>query len=227
LFLYRHSPLVAFSLTAAVSSVTALALLRPLLEPPLPDQASLSEFASDAHRLVYPSLAFFAAAFALGGIYTFLPLVGGNATAALLAFGLAFAAGRKAGGTSRVSAAVLTWIFVAGGVVGTLALASEWGRPFFLGAALLAGLGIGGICTLTLVVLVSRSERELYSAIATTWNVVYDAGIAFGGLLLGLVAAGMGLRTTFVVGGAVFLAIALPATVLDRRLRRTSSAAVT
>ena len=77
--------------------------------------------------------------------------------------------------------------------------AAAW---ILLGAAVF-GAGYGAVQNLTLLAAFARAGEGGTTSASAMWNVSFDAGTAIGALVLGLLAAGIGLDWTYVlVGGA-------------------------
>jgi predicted MFS family arabinose efflux permease len=172
-----------------------------------------------------PSVVLFVVTLAGGGLVTFLPIErpdGALATTALLLFGVTGALFRwRAGlladrlGSSRglllatLAAGAVGMLLVAAGLVG----GAGW---ILLGAAVF-GAGYGGAQNLTLLAAFSRAGAGGATSASATWNLSFDAGTAVGALLLGLVAAGIGLPWTFVVVAACLVAVVPVAVAAARR----------
>jgi predicted MFS family arabinose efflux permease len=75
-----------------------------------------------------------------------------------------------------------------------------------LGAALF-GAGYGAAQNLTLLAAFARAGPGGTTAASAMWNASFDAGTAVGALVLGLLAAGIGLPWTFVVVAATLVAV--------------------
>ena len=67
-----------------------------------------------------------------------------------------------------------------------------------VGAAVF-GIGFGAAQNLTLLAAFARAGEAGTTAASAMWNAAFDAGTAAGALLLGIVAAGLGLDVTYVV----------------------------
>jgi predicted MFS family arabinose efflux permease len=88
-----------------------------------------------------------------------------------------------------------------------------------LGGALVLGVTYGAVQNLTLVLALARAGDAPTATVSAVWNACYDGGTAIGALLVGVVAAGVGLPLTYALT-AVLLAVALPLAVsLPRALR--------
>jgi predicted MFS family arabinose efflux permease len=164
---------------------------------------------------VAPSVVLFVVTLAGGGLVTFLPIErpdGAVATVALLLFGVTGALARwRAGlladrlGSSRalllaaLAAAASGMVLAAAGLVG----GAGW---ILLGAAVF-GAGYGGAQNLTLLAAFARAGAGGTTSASAMWNLSFDAGTGVGALVLGLVAAGIGLPWTFVVVAASLVAI--------------------
>ena len=162
-----------------------------------------------------PSAVLFVVTLAGGGLVTFLPIErpdGALATTALLLFGLTGALTRWRAGllADRFgSGRRLTIVSLAVGAVGMLLTAlglTAGGLWILLGAAVF-GAGYGATQNLTLLAAFARAGAGGTTSASAVWNVAFDAGTAVGALVLGLMAAGIGLDWTFVVVAASLVAV--------------------
>jgi predicted MFS family arabinose efflux permease len=164
-----------------------------------------------------PSAAMLVAGLASGGLVTFLPIArpsGALAALALLALGLATAAGRLSMGVlaDRLAAAWLPRAAVGLAAAGLLGVAAALGsgaaaRP--IAAAACFGIGFGAIQNVTLLSSLHVSGRTGAAAASAVWNAAIDAGTGLGALVVGLgVASGLGLRATLAVCAALVAATA-------------------
>jgi predicted MFS family arabinose efflux permease len=79
-----------------------------------------------------------------------------------------------------------------------------------LAGAAVFGAGYGAVQNLTLVTAFARAGEGGATTVSAVWNASFDAGTAVGALVLGLVAAGVGLPWTYVlVAGALLLTLPL------------------
>jgi predicted MFS family arabinose efflux permease len=178
---------------------------------------------SAAMAALAPSLVLFTVTLAGGGVVTFVPIErpdGATATVALLLFGITGALTRwraglladRLGGRRLLPVAVVVaavgMAMLAGGLLG----GSSW---LMLGAAVF-GAGFGAAQNLTLLAAFARAGAHGTTSASAMWNASFDAGIGAGALLLGLLAAGIGLSWTFVLS-AVLLVLALPLAVVSGR----------
>jgi hypothetical protein len=163
-----------------------------------------------------PSLVLFVVTLAGGGLVTFLPIErpdGVLATVALLVFGVTGAVTRwRAGlladrlGTGLLLPAALV-VAAVGLVVTAAGLGS--GAGWILAGAAVFGAGYGATQNLTLVSAFARAGENGTTTASAMWNASFDAGTAIGALVLGFLAAGIGLDRTYVVVAAS-LAAAVP-----------------
>lgn len=202
--------------------LSASPLLGVALVPLLVRSLGLQEEASPAgtrgaavRAAVAPSVVLFAVTLAGGGLVTFLPIErpdGAVATAALLLFGVTGAMSRWRAGllADRMgSSRGLLLATLAAGAAGMLLVAVGLGSGagwILLGAAAF-GAGYGGAQNLTLLAAFARAGAGGTTAASAMWNLSFDAGTGVGALVLGLVAAGIGLPWTFVVVAASLVAI--------------------
>lgn len=191
---------------------------------PMPDTASSQRRARVPLRpLGGPWVLLLAAAFALGGVATFLPLAlssPGVASVALLALSVSMISGRWGAGAlgDRIgSGRLLPPAVVVGAVgMGGLALGVEYGGPVAVAAAALYGLGFGAIQNETLVVMLRRSGPRGHGMASTVWNIAYDAGTGAGAVLLGVVVA-MSDHVWAFTAAAVAIAVTAPVAWLESR----------
>jgi predicted MFS family arabinose efflux permease len=169
-------------------------------------------------RLRAPALLFFPCAVAYGGVYTFLPLLSPDAATGLLAFGVGFAVARIGFGrlADTIRPALLAMPLLALAAAGLLATTAFPVGPGLLVATIVAGAGMGGMATASLVGVMSAVRAEEYPLAAALWNLTFDIGIACGGLGLGVVAHLAGYRAAFVLT-AVAILVALGGAVLQLR----------
>ena len=177
-----------------------------------------------------PSLVLLVVTLAGGGLMTFLPIErpdGSLAAVALLAFGLSSAVCRWRVGVlvDRMGAGLLFPASLACGAVGMalvalgLATAGAGGTAAVLAGSLGMGVAYGAVQNLTLVIALARASEGQTSTVSAVWNACYDTGTAVGAVLVGAVAAEVGLPASYVLV-AVAMALALPlAVTLPRALR--------
>jgi len=163
-----------------------------------------------------PSLVLFVVTLAGGGLVTFLPIErpdGVVATVALLLFGLTGAVTRWRAGmlADRLGGRRLLPLALVVSAAGmALTAAGLWAGPaWVLIGASLFGAGYGATQNLTLLAAFARAGEAGTTTASAMWNIAFDSGIATGALVLGFLAAGIGLDRTYVVV-AVLLAAAVP-----------------
>ncbi len=189
-------------------------LVRTVAPEPGPGPAGSGRAAAGA--ALVPSAVLFLVTMAGGGLVTFLPIErpdGVLATVALLVFGATGAVTRWRSGTlsDRLGTGrllPLALVVAAVGMVGT-AVGLGAGAGWVLVGAAVFGAGYGATQNLTLVAAFARAGERGTTTASAMWNASFDAGTAAGALVLGLLAAGIGLDWTYVVVAAV-LAAALP-----------------
>src|SRR3954452_18812313 len=189
-------------------------LVRSVGPQPGPGPAGSGRTAVRAALL--PSAVLFLVTLAGGGLVTFLPIErpdGVLTTVALLVFGVTGAVTRwRAGtladrlGTGRLLPSALA-VAAVGLVITAAGLAA--GAGWVLAGAAIFGAGFGATQNLTLVAAFARAGESGTTTASAMWNASFDAGTATGALVLGLVAAGIGLDWTYVVVAAL-LAAAVP-----------------
>jgi predicted MFS family arabinose efflux permease len=190
------------------------ALLRSVAPKPSPTGGRPGRAAVEAALL--PSVVLFVVTLAGGGLVTFLPIErpdGALATGALLLFGVTGAVSRWRAGllADRLDSRLL---MPASLVLAALGLAScaaglAAGDPWVLVGAAVFGIGFGAAQNLTLLAAFARAGEGGTTAASAMWNAAFDGGTAAGALLVGVVAAAIGLDLTYVVV-AVLLAAAVP-----------------
>jgi MFS family permease len=159
-----------------------------------------------------PSAVLLVVTLAGGGLVTFLPIErpdGVLATATLLVFGLTAALGSWRAGVLADRAGTrlllpLALLLSAGGMA-VVALGLSAGAGWVLAGAAVFGAGYGAVQNLTLVTAFARAGEGGATTASAVWNASFDAGTAVGALVLGLVAAGIGLPWTYVLVAGVLL----------------------
>jgi MFS family permease len=175
-------------------------------------------------RLMKPSLLFLPCAVAYGGVYSFLPLSSADAPGALLLFGAGFAAARFFCGpiADAVRPNLLAVPLLGLSLLGVLLTAWITGWGLML-ASLMAGTGIGGLATASLVAVMAQASAGEGALASSVWNLTFDLGIAFGGLGLGALAALSSYLVVYLTAAAC-IAVAFCAAAL-RLIRRVPKAA--
>nr|BFE35393.1 hypothetical protein GCM10010200_076440 [Actinomadura rugatobispora] len=186
-------------------------------------------------RAAGPWTALFAAASALGGVVSFLPLAlhdPAAAAVALFALSAAIIAGRWGAGVwnDRCGAGRLTAPGGVAGVAGMAGMAAAaamdggWATGAAVAAATLYGLGFGLVQNDTLVVMFQRSGPDGHGTASAAWNIAFDAGTGAGAVAIGLLSGVLGIAGSFAVAAAG-MAAALPVAWLDARGRGRGGAA--
>jgi predicted MFS family arabinose efflux permease len=173
-----------------------------------------------------PSAVLLVVTLAGGGLVTFLPIErpdGVLATAALLVFGVTSALTRWRTGVlaDRAGTRLLLPLALLVSAVGlaAVALGLGAGAGWVLSGAAVFGAGYGTVQNLTLLAAFARAGEGGATAASAVWNASFDAGTAVGALVLGLVAAGVGLPWTYVLVAGVLL-LTLPLARVATRLPR-------
>jgi predicted MFS family arabinose efflux permease len=183
---------------------------------------------------VAPSLVLMAVTLAGAGFFTFLPIErpdGALAAVALLVYGLASAVCRWQAGVlaDRLGARLLLPVSLAAGVVGlglvALGLVTDGrsGDAVVLAGALLLGVAYGAVQNLTLLLALARAGDGPTATVSAVWNACYDGGTAIGALLVGAVAAGIGLPATYLLTAGLLAAVLPVAIALGRTALRPSA----
>ncbi|MGY1623229.1 MFS transporter [Geodermatophilus sp. SYSU D00965] len=198
----------------AAAPVLALPLVPGLVRSVRLQAAAGGSSRAAVRAALAPSAVLLAVTLAGGGLVTFLPIErpdGALATAALLVFGVTGALTRwRAGlladraGTRRLLPA---GVLVTAVGLGTVAAGLGAGDAWVLIGAGLFGAGFGAVQNLTLVTAFARAGEGGATAASALWNASFDVGTAVGALVLGLVAAGVGLPWTYVLVAAGLLLV--------------------
>lgn len=183
---------------------------------PEPPPGPAGSHRAGAWAALAPSAVLFVVTMAGGGLVTFLPIErpdGALATVALLLFGLTAALTRWRAGmlADRLDSRLLLPLSLACAAVGMVitALGLAAGDGWILAGAALCGAGFGAVQNLTLLAAFRRAGDDGTNAASAVWNASFDGGTGTGALVVGLVAAGIGLDWTFVALG-VALALLWP-----------------
>lgn len=177
--------------------------------------------------LALPWVLLLAAAIALGGVSTFLPIAleaPTTASVALFMLSLCMIAGRWGAGALSdvvgVGKVLLPAVVAGSGGIAGLALATELdaGAVMAVPAAAVYGLGFGAIQNDTLVLMLRRAGDSGHGIASTVWNIAFDAGTGVGAVLLGLLVVWAGHSWAF---AAAAVGIALTAPAAWRELRRS------
>ena len=204
---------VAFVAAAVVAAVGALGLTR-VARPALPPAAALRLREALTGPLLWPFAWFLLVSLTRGAVVSFVPIrlvAEGLASAAsfFLVFGLFGYAARWGAGwlADRVPARALA---VPGAVCvlsGLVLLAAGLETGYVLASAALYGLGTGALMTLSQLDMLARSTRASFAVPTAIWNVSIDFGVGLGGVVFGLVAAGLGYDTAFWLLPAVLVVV--------------------
>jgi predicted MFS family arabinose efflux permease len=215
LTLAGHFPVVAW--LAAVPLLGLLAV--PALVRAVPDVVTRSSGrpAGPAVRAsLGPSLVLLVVTLAGAGLVTFLPIArpdGLVATAALLVFGVVGAVAQWGGGVlaDRVGSRVVLppALLVGAAGLAALSLGLHDDVAVLLGAAAF-GAAFGGVQNTTIVVAMARAGEDGTTTASAVWNAAFDAGTGIGALVVGVLAAALGLDLAYAVLAAA-LVLAVPA----------------
>jgi MFS family permease len=204
---------VAWLAWLAASPVLALPLVPAVVRGARADPpAGRSSSRAAVRAALAPSAVLLVVTLAGGGLVTFLPIErpdGVLATATLLVFGITAALGRWRAGVlaDRTGTRLLLPLALLGSAAGlaAVALGLGAGAGWVLAGAAVFGAGYGAVQNLTLVTAFARAGEGGATAASAMWNASFDAGTAVGALVLGLVAAGVGLPWTYVLVAAALL----------------------
>jgi predicted MFS family arabinose efflux permease len=227
-----------FTWVAALAAVTvvALALVPGLVRAVGPMSGDTRRGSSRAavRAAAAPSFVLLVVTLAGGGLVTFLPIErpdGSLAAVALLLFGISSALCRWQAGVlvDRLGARLLLPAALGSGVLGMLLVAiglhaRGWAGAgvVFVGVSAL-GIAYGAVQNLTLVVALTRAEESQTTTVSAVWNACYDSGTAIGALVVGLVAAQVGLPLSFVLVALTLAAVMPLAVALPRALSRPTT----
>jgi predicted MFS family arabinose efflux permease len=174
----------------------------------------------DARGSLEPAVVLFTTSVCAVGLMTFLSIDAPSSDAAavaLLGFGLAATVTRWRAGVSvdRWGLAGLLAVSALAVSVGMTVVAisllldgTAFGITSTIGC-LLAGLGYGGVQTLSLMAALRRVADSAVAGASAVWNIAFDSGIGVGALMIGLTAGAIGMSWTFVLI-AVLLALVSP-----------------
>jgi len=190
------------------------ALARAL--PPAERRGPVGSGRTAALAALAPSVVLFVVTMAGGGLVTFLPIErpdGALATAALLLFGITGALTRWRAGllADRWGSRRLLPLSLLVAAAGLVVVGAGLGRSdaWVLVGAAVFGAGFGAVQNLTLLSAFARAGEGGTTSASAMWNASFDAGTAAGALVLGMVAAAIGLSWTYVLVAAL-LAAAVP-----------------
>jgi predicted MFS family arabinose efflux permease len=209
---------VAWLSWLAASPVLGLFLVPLLVRSvaPQPPPGPVGSGRAAVRAALAPSIVLFVVTMAGGGLVTFLPIErpdGVLATVALLVFGVTGAATRWRAGllADRLGSRLLLplSLVVAAVGLGVTAIGLASGAAWLLIGAAVFGAGFGAAQNLTLLAAFARAGEGGTTTASAMWNASFDAGMATGALVLGFVAAGIGLDRAYVVVAAL-LAAAVP-----------------
>lgn len=212
----------------SASPVLAVVLVPRLVRSVAPEAASgpAGTRRSAVRAALAPSAVLFLVTMAGGGVVTFLPIErpdGALATVALLVFGGTVAGTRWQAGVlaDRLGGSWLLPLGLVSAAVGLLVTAAglDAGDAWVVVGAGVFGAGYGAVQNLTLVAAFARAGEGGTTTVSALWNASFDAGTAVGALVLGLLAAGIGLDRTYVVVAALLAALVPLASAAARAAR--------
>lgn len=213
----------AFVLAALASCLACAALVAGHDEPPAANDGDRAPLAPLLRVQFGPGSLALLGGVMLAAVYSFLALrVTRGAGLVILAFGCSFAMARLQLGRladRRWEAEVLLAASLLAGASGMAGLVFSTSLPLACLCAIAIGAGAGGILSLSLLVMVRRSNGRVAMA-ATLWNVGYDSGNALGGVGLGAAIGPLGLAGPYALT-AILLGVAL-AVSGAQRLRRAA-----
>ncbi len=222
-------PVVAALATLPVLAVLAVPALSRAVPAAVTGRTGLPSGPAVRASLA-PSAVLLVVTLAGAGVVTFLPIArptGSVATVALLAFGVVGALSRWGSGvlSDRMGTRGLMLPSLALGALGLVLLGTGLDRDgAVVAGAALFGVAFGTVQNTTLVVALARAGEGGMTAASAVWNGAYDAGTGVGALLVGVLAAQVGLGWSYglLAGGLALVApVALRVTRPERRPRST------
>jgi predicted MFS family arabinose efflux permease len=158
--------------------------------------------------IAWPGASLAAGAIVVGASITFLPLahpeVGASTILiALLLQGLASALTRWIGGRTidrdgpraTMIAGTILCVFA------SLCLAADGPLAVLIGMAV-SGAAFGALQGSSLAYMLDRTGPAQIDGVSAAWNLAYDAGLGLGGVVFGMMAAGIGYGPSFAIAGA-------------------------
>jgi predicted MFS family arabinose efflux permease len=229
-----HFTIVAWlAAIPAVAALAAIPLARRSATTTVDETRPSTRMLREARGSIPAAVVLFATCVCAVGLMTFLPIAApssGAAAAALFGFGVAATATRWRIGVfaERIGLGPLflaSAVAVGGGMVAVAVSLTHGDTAFAATCAVgcvLAGLGYGGVQSLSLMSSLRRVPEQAVAGASAIWNIAFDAGLGLGALAIGLVAAAAGMSTTFVFC-AVGLAAAAPIAMIAGRPIVTNS----
>jgi predicted MFS family arabinose efflux permease len=174
-------------------------------------------------RVWPPALFLFVGTVAAGGLTAYLPIAVRQASLPLLLMGLAIALGRwlvrhlaRRFGI-RILMPACSIASAAG--VALISVGMRSGYPWVIIGAVVFGLGLGAIQSLSMIVIFARALTGSEAMASAVWNVSFDAGTGVGaGLVGGLSGLGIGIPSAILVTAGLVV-VSIPFTGRDRRER--------
>jgi len=175
---------------------------------PLPAQGVAGT--AGLRSITVPALFQFAASIAYGSIVSFIALVATDrgidalgtffALLALSSLGVRLAAGRAYDAWGPLAVLAPSFLLLA---TGMFLLAVTVRAGIFLGAAVLAGAGIGATHTTMLARVVDRSPSESRGSAVAVFTSCWELGVGGGTVLMGLLAQVMGFSVMYLVAASL------------------------
>jgi MFS family permease len=174
-------------------------------------RAALREFMRD-RTLVFCTIAMFLLTIVHGGLTTFIPIhvkerMAGNLGTFYLVYSISITlveifAGKASDQECRIPI-VLTSVALLG--IGFIAVGAVGGSLTLILAAIIYGAGFGGFQVAIGAFVGDQTDDENRGAVFSIFYASYDLGIALSGVVMGAVAAGVGLGAMFYLSSIVVL----------------------
>ncbi|WP_027941077.1 MFS transporter [Amycolatopsis taiwanensis] len=207
-----------FLATGTLSVLAAAAIrTRPRPEEPSGNRAFKADGGS-LRPFGRPFTVLIAAACALGGVTSFLPLALGEPSVAPVALFLlsgAVIVGRWAAGvfsdragTGRLLVPSVLACVIGMGGFGLATAPFGDGAMLPATAAVVYGLGFGALQNDTLLIMFRHAGPRGHGAASTAWNMAYDAGTGIGAVAVGLTSHALGVDGSFIAAAVLILLVA-------------------
>ncbi|GGG11837.1 MFS transporter [Rhodococcoides trifolii] len=207
-----------FLVGALVPVVALVAILRLPAVRSAPE-ARTSGGAFEWQRLVLPCVAIASVSAAFGGLSSLLPIAESDSpvlaglalsvvSGAMIVgrYGAGAIADRVGPGRALVPALVVTTVGVLAFAAG---VAGAGSAAVLLAAAVVFGVGYGACQNESLVMAFAYAGPTRFGVASAAWNISFDAGTGVGALALGVLAVHYGYSTTFALGSALVLVVAV------------------
>ncbi len=175
------------------------------------NRAALKEFLQD-RTLIFVTVAMFLLTLAHGGLTTFIPIhvkerMAGNLGTFYLVYSLSITlveifAGKASDRQCRMPIALCSVLLLGAGFV---AVGGVAGMPTLILAAVIYGAGFGGFQVAIGAFVADQTNDENRGKVFSIFYASYDLGIALSGVVMGAIAAGVGLSGMFYLSSIVVI----------------------